>query len=82
MSIINFDSTDWNSIRDTIAKVNEIGCVQRGATSEGEDIIFDVHTDEDGNDVLHTTLFQKNGWERHNYYHPNEYIIEEVYKKS
>lgn len=80
--MINFDSTDWNSIRDTIDKVNEIGCMQIGETSDGESIIFDVSRDDDGNDLLMTSVFQKNGWTRINYYNPVNYTIEELYKKE
>lgn len=53
-NMINFDSQDWDSIRDTINKINEIGEMQFGTTDEGEDIIFDVCRDEDGDDCLIT----------------------------
>lgn len=79
---IYFDSSDWNSIRDIIEKVNESGEMQFGATEEGETIIFDVGRDEDGNDYLITDVLQHNGWWRKNYYHPDSYIIEETYHKD
>lgn len=79
---IYFDPSDWNTVRDTIDKVNEIGCPQLGTNEDGEDVLFDVCVDDDGYDVLHTTTFQKNKWERHNYYYPNDYRIEELYHKE
>lgn len=79
---IYFDSRDWNSIRDTITKVNENGEYQAGTTSEGERIIFDVGMDEDGDDYLITVVHQKNGWIRKNCYHPSDFTIEETYCKS
>lgn len=82
MGYIYFDSTDWSTIRDTINKVNEIGCPQLGTTDDGEDILYEVYKDEDGNDVLHTTVFQKNGWERHNHYCPRDFRVEELYRKG
>lgn len=78
---IYFDTTDWSTIEDTIEKVNAIGCVQLGTTADGEAITFDVCSDADGNDVLHTTVLQHNGWERHNYYHPSDYTVEEMYHR-
>lgn len=78
---ICFDSTDWNSIQDTINKVNEIGCPQLGLTEYGEDIMFTAFKDADGYDVLHTTVLQTNGWERHNFYYTNDYIKEEMYRR-
>lgn len=74
---INFNSMDWDSITDTINKVNDIGCVQFGETDDGENITFDVT--EDGK--LHTTVFQHNGWERHNYYDPSNHTVEEVFRR-
>lgn len=81
-TMINFDSRDWDSIRDTINKINEISELQVGETEDGETIIFDVSKNEDGEDILKTDVFQKNGWIRTNYYDPAEYIIEELYKKD
>jgi len=75
---IRFDSTDWNSIRDTIKKINEAGCMQLGTTEDGEDIFFDVTREG----ALHTTVLQKNGWERHNYYNPYRFTVDEIYRKG
>ena len=80
--MINFDSTSWHSIEDTIAKINEIGEMQFGKTEQGEDIFFDLTKDEDGNDCLVTEVFQSNGWIRKNIYHPESCWIEEVYRKQ
>lgn len=79
---INFDPSDWGTVQDTIDKVNEMGCMQLGTNEIGEDVTFDVCKDEDGNDVLHVTTFQHNRWERHNYYYPNDYTVEELYHKE
>ena len=79
--MINFNSRDWNSIRDTIDKINEIGEMQFGKTEDGENIIFDVVNYGDG-DCLKTEVFQSNGWIRTNIYHPEDYSIEELYKKE
>lgn len=81
-NMINFNSQDWDSIQDTIDKVNQIGEMQFGKTSEDEDIIFDVYKDEDGNDCLVTQVFQKNGWMRKNTYNPVWRTIDETYKKE
>ena len=78
---IKFDPTDWDSIRDTIDKINNFG-VQLGTTSEEENILFDLGKDDDGNDYLITSVFQSNRWIRKNYYYPNDYIIEEIYQKE
>lgn len=75
---IRFDPKDWDSIRETFEKINEVGCMQFGTTEHGEDILFDVTKDG----ALHTTVLQKNGWERHNYYHISDCSIEEFYKKG
>ena len=82
MSKIYFNPDDWSTVQDTIDKVNERGCIQFGENEYGEDVTFDVSKDTDGNDVLHITTYQHNGWERHNYYYPEEYAWEEIYKKS
>ena len=82
MSQINFDSHDWDSIKDTIEKVNAIGEMQFGKTDDGEDIFFDVVKDEDGHDKLKTEVFQSNGWIRTNIYDPKDWTIEELYKKE
>lgn len=79
---IYFDSNDWDSIRDTIEKINEIGELQAGKTEDGEDIIFDVCKDDEGNDCLVTHVHQKNGWWRKNVYNPSDYSIEELYQKG
>lgn len=81
-NMINFDSKDWNSIKSTIDKINEIGCMQLGITAEGEDIIFDVCKDEDGNDCLTTEILQKNGWMRKNIYNPVWCTIDETYERG
>jgi hypothetical protein len=78
---INFDSTDWNSIADTIDKINKTGEMQIGTTFDGETILFDVYCDKDGNDQLMTEVFQKNGWIRLKIYNPREYIVEELYHR-
>lgn len=78
MGTINFNSTDWDSVIDTINKVNEVGCMQLGQTSDGEDITFDVTKDG----KLHTAVYQKNGWVRHNYYDPEECTVEEIFKRE
>lgn len=82
MSKIYFDPSDWDTVQDTIDKVNEMGCMQLGENEDGEDVTFDVSKDDDGNDVLHVITYQHNGWERHNYYYPNDYVSEELYKKG
>lgn len=79
---INFDSQDWDSIKDTIDKINQIGEMQFGTTSEGEDIFFSVCKDEDGNDCLITEVLQENGWTRKNTYNPVYYTIDETYEKE
>lgn len=79
---IVFDSSNWDTIVDTVNKINEIGCMQLGTTSEGEPIAFDVSTDEDGEYVLHTATTQSNGWIRHNYYYLADYTVEESYEKE
>ena len=76
-NIINFDSANWDSIRDTIDKINEHGEMVVGTNSYGEMIILDV-TPEGS---LHTQVTQSNGWIRHNYYDPEERIVEEMYEK-
>lgn len=75
---INFNSNDWNSIQDTIDKINAIGEMQFGRTEDGEFIIFDVGA----NNTLITDVVQDNGWVRRNIYHPNDGTIEELYKKE
>lgn len=75
---INFDSQDWNSIQDTYNKVNEIGCMQLGTTSEGELITFHVRYDH----ALITEVRQNNGWIRKNIYHLDDYTSEEMYYKE
>ena len=75
---INFNSNDWNSIQDTIDKINAIGEMQFGHTEDGEFIIFDVGADN----TLITDVVQDNGWVRRNIYHPNDGTIEELYKKE
>ena len=82
MAMINFDSSDWDSICDTIKKVNEIDELQYGKTSDDEDIIFDVCKDEYGNNCLKTDVFQSDGWIRTNIYNPTWYSIDEFYKKD
>lgn len=80
-NMIVFDSTSWESIRDTIKKIKEFGEMQFGQTEEGEAIIFDVgHDGED--DTLSTSVFQSNGWVRTNIYHPADYTIEEIYRRE
>ena len=79
--MINFDSRDWDSIRDTIQRINEAGELQFGKTSEGETIIFDVGHDGEG-DTLITEVFQDNGWIRKNIYHMYDHSIEELYHKD
>lgn len=79
---IVFDSSNWDTIVDTVNKINEIGCMQLGTTSEGEPITFDVSTDEDGEYVLHTATTQSNGWIRNNYYYLADYTVEETYEKD
>ena len=80
--MINFNSQDWNSIKDTIDKINEIGCMQLGETADGEDITFSVVKDDDGIDCLVTEVYQENGWIRKNIYNPNDGIVEELYRKE
>ena len=75
---IVFDSSDWNSIRDTIDKINEAGQMQVGETAEGETILFDV-VDYGEGDCLVTDVLQRNGWVRKNIYHPKDHDIEEIY---
>lgn len=79
--MINFDSTDWNSIQDTINKINEIGCIQLGTTSNGEDILFDVANFGAG-DCLVTEVFQENGYIRKTIYHPDDWTVETSYRKE
>lgn len=77
--MINFDSTSWESIRETIDTINEVGEMQVGKTADGEDIHFNVakYGDED---CLVTNVFQSNGcWVRQNIYHPSDYTVEELY---
>ena len=81
-NIINFDSRDWNSIRDTIDKIKYFGELQVGKTENGETIIFDVCTNGDGNDVLFTSVIQDNWFVRKNYYNPNDYSIEELFERE
>lgn len=78
---INFDSTSWDSIEDTIDKINDIGCLQHSKTADGESIIFDVMRDEDGNDCLVTEVFQHNGFIRKNIYCPETLQVEELYER-
>lgn len=75
---IRFDPKDWDSIRETFEKINEVGCMQFGTTEQGEDIFFDVTKDG----ALHTTVLQNNGWERHNYYYIADCSVDELYKKG
>lgn len=82
MSRIHFDPRNWDTVQDTIDKVNEMGCMQLGENEWGEDVTFDVCKDYDGNDALHITTYQTNGWIRHNYYYPNDYVSEELYEKG
>lgn len=78
--MINFDSTNWESIKDTINKLNEAGEMQFGKTSDDEYILFDVGRNEDG-DYLITEVLQHNGWMRRNEYYPNDHSVCETYKK-
>lgn len=78
--MINFDSTNWKSIEDTINKIKEVGEMQFGKTSDGEDIFFDVGHNEDG-DYLITEVLQHNGWLRRNEYHLSDHCVCETYKK-
>lgn len=78
--MINFDSTNWESIEDTINKLNEAGEMQFGKTSDDEYILFDVGHNEDG-DYLITEVLQHNGWMRRNEYYPNDHSVCETYKK-
>lgn len=80
--MINFDSRDWDSIRDTINKINEAGEMQFGKTSEGETIIFYVAKNDDDKDILKTEVFENTGWIRTNYYDPYSFTVEELYKKE
>ena len=80
--MINFDPTSWDSIENTISKINEIGEMQFGETEDGEDIFFDLAKDEDGNDCLVTEVFQSNGWIRKNIYNPATCRVEEMYRKE
>lgn len=79
--MINFDSRDWNSIQDTIDKINEFGEMQFGKTEDDEDIFFSVANFGD-EDCLVTEVFQHNGWVRKNIYHPKDHDIEELYRKE
>lgn len=79
--MINFDSNDWNSIENAIKLINEIGEMQIGTTSEGEDILFDVGHDGEG-DTLITEVTQKNGWVRKNIYHVASLYCEELYERG
>lgn len=76
--MVNFDSQDWNSIRDTINKINMIGELQIGTTAEGETIILDLTSDGG----LKTDVIQKNGWIRTNEYYPDTCEITETYRKE
>lgn len=78
---INLDTSSYDSIQDTVNKINEMGCMQFGHSSEGEDVTMDVTSDGEG-DVLHTATYQKNGWVRHNYYHLSDGTVEETYKRE
>lgn len=80
-TVINFNSIDWNSIEDTIKKINEIGQMQIGETSEGEMILMDVGHDGEG-DTLITEVCQSNGWVRKNIYHTASMYCEELYEKD
>lgn len=80
-NVINFNSTDWNSIRDTINKINKIGCMQIGETSRGETITFDV-TNCGDEDCLVTEVFQKNGWIHRRVYHPSDLTVEGSHKRG
>lgn len=75
---IYFDSQDWDSIRDTIDKINRAGELQIGETDEGETIIFDVTPEG----YLQTEVLQKNGWVRTNVYDTDDFIINETYKRG
>lgn len=77
---INFDSSDWSSIKDTTEKIKKSG-IMVGSTEDDEDIIFSVEDYGDG-DVLVTKVFQENGWVRSNYYHINDFIVEELYERG
>ena len=81
-NMINFDSRDWNSIRDTIDKIKDFGELQVGKTENGETIIFDVCKDDDGNDVLFTSVIQENGFVRKNYYQLSDYSVEELFTRE
>lgn len=80
-NVINLDTSDWNSIEDAIKKINEIGSMQVGTTSEGETILLDVGHDGEG-DTLITEVTQKNGWIRKNIYHKADLYCEELYERG
>ena len=79
---IKLDTSSWDSIEDTIDKINSIGCMQFGTNTEGEAITLDVFQDDDGNDGLHMITNQSNGWERHNLYYPGDCTVEEYYSRG
>lgn len=81
-NVIRLDTSDWNTIEDTINKINSIGSMQFGTNADGESIVMDVFKDEDGNDGLHLITHQNNGWDRHNYYYPGDCFVEEMYKRG
>lgn len=80
--LIDFDSTSWCSIEDTIKKINAQGEMQFGRTDNGELIVFDVQKDENGRDCLVTNVFQDNGWIRKNIYNPETLMCEELYRRD
>lgn len=80
--MINFDSTSWSSINDTIQKINAFGEMQVGETDKKETIVFDIVKDEEGNDCLVTDVFQKNGYIRRNIYNPDTLTVQEIYTKD
>lgn len=83
----NFDSTSWDSIRAMIALINKLGTILSGTTVGGAFIVFDLTQYKDDEhkvdyDILHTRVFQSDGWVRHNYYDPKDYTVEETFEKE
>lgn len=76
--MINFESSNWNSIRETIKEIEQRAMMIICRTTEDELMILDSPDSH----TLITEVFQTNGWRRKNIYHTDDFTIEEMYSKS
>lgn len=76
--MINFDSSNWDSIRETIKEIEQRAMMIMCRTTEDELMILDSPDSH----TLITEVFQKNGWILKNVYHIKDFTIEEMYERA